>query len=250
MTKKWMVGAVVLAMAGGAWAEAERTLLTRENKMPEKGQLEANALFGIQKLEHSKNYQETPQLRFGLLDNLAVNAAVPFKQMKPDTGFGRSEAGLGDVSLGFELVPYERVFRFPYILPHVDVGLPTGDDKKGLGSGDVSIAAGVTVGTTTYEVYHWALDVGFQHLVDNDPLTDDDALVVSASFLWDVSDEFALLTEMRGTDQELPDGRPLTFEGGMVYKPEDTSWMFGLYGGKTIHAGETWNGSLKISYSF
>ena len=249
MIKKWMAGAVVVAVAGGAWAEAERTLLTRENKLPEMGQVEVGALFGVQALTHGKDYQETAYARYGLLGNLALNAGVPLRQVRPDKGFGDSQFGLGDVTVGFEIVPYQDVFRFPYILPHVDVGLPTGDKDKNMGSGDVSLFAGITVGTTTFEIYHWAADVSVRHLVDNDPMTKDDTVVLSGSFIWDLNDEFSLLTEISGTDQELPDGKPVTLEGGMIYKPTD-NWMFGLYGGKTLHAGEDWNGTFKASFSF
>jgi len=250
MIKKLLAGMVVVSIAGAAWAEPERTLLTRDNKLPEKGQVEVGALLAMQSLQFEKQYQEIPYARYGLLGNLAVNAFVPVREINPDSGFGKNQAGLGDIVLGMELVPYQDAFRFPYILPHLDVGLPTGDQDKGLGSGDVSVLAGVTVGTTMYEKYHWAADVGYRHLVDNNPLTDDDMLVLSGSFAWEVNEEVSLLAEVSGTDQELPDGRPVTFEGGMTYKPEDTAWFFGLYGGRTIHTGEDWNASVKASYTF
>ena len=250
MIKKWMTGVMMVAVAGAAWAEPESTLLTRENKLPEKGQVEIGALIGMQALEFEKHYQETPYLRYGLLGNLAANVTIPVKQIRVDQGFNGNRSGLGDVTVGLELVPYQDAFRFPYIMPHVDVGFPTGDQDKNLGSGDVSVFAGVTVGTTTYEVYHWAVDVSVRHLVDNDPMTKDDTVVLAGSFIWDLSEEFSLLTEIGGSNQDLPDGRPITFEGGMVYKPADTAWLLGLYGGKTIHSSEDWNGTIKVSYSF
>lgn len=247
--KKVMLGVVLVAAAVTAQAEPIRTLLTRENQLPEKGQTELGLLANTQQYEAQNNFVESPYVRYGLFGNLAAYVAVPFHQTRVKQGFGDSQNGIGDATLGVDLLAYEDIFRFPYLLPHVEVAFPTGDEDKGFGAGDVSIRGGVTVGTKTWECVNWAVDVTGQHLTSNDPTLKADTIVVSGSLVWDLDEQFSLVTEVSSNDQTYPEGHPVTYEGGMVYKPIE-NLMFGVYGGKTMHTSENWNGSFKMAYSF
>lgn len=247
--KKILIGAAMLSMVVTASAEPLRTLFTHENQLPEKGQLELGALAGTQQYETLSQFGESLYARYGLFGNLAAYASVPFHETLYKNGFGSNTSGLGDLGIGFEVLPYEDIFKFPYIMPHLEFRLPTGDQDKGYGSGDVSILAGVTVGTKTWECVDWALDVTGAHLTTNDPLLKNDTIIVSGSIVWNLDEQFALVSEVSGSDQTYPDGHPITFDGGMVYKPIE-NFMVGVYGGKTIHTGESWEGTLKLSYSF
>lgn len=254
--KKLMLGMVMAAMMVTAQAEPMRTLLTKENQMTEKGQAELGVLANTQQYESSGAYTEAAYVRYGLFGNLAAYALVPTHQTRFKTGKGNNQNGFGDVALGFDLVAYEDIFRFPYILPHMEIGFPTGDQDKGFGTGDVSFRGGVTVGTKTWECVNWAVDATGQHLSNNDPTLKSDTIVISGSIVWDLDEQFSLVTEVSSSDQNYPDGHPVTYEAGMVYKPTE-NLMFGVYGGKTTHATdpithttESWNGSFKLAYSF
>ena len=247
--KKLMLGVVMVAVAVAAQAEPIRTLLTKENQLPEKGQTELGLFANTQQYDNNAGYSEIPYVRYGLFGNLAAYAFVPYNETRYKNGFGLNQNGFGDMGIGFELLAYEDIFKFPYVLPHLEFRFPTGDKDKGYSAGDVSILGGVTVGTKTWECVNWAVDVTGEHLTTNDPGLKADTIVVSGSIVWDLDEQFSVVAEVNGSDQDYPAGHPLTYEGGMVYKPIE-SLMVGVYGGRTIHTGEDWNGTVKIAYSF
>jgi len=247
--KKLMLGVVMTAVAVTVQAEPIRTLLTKENQLPEKGQTELGLLANTQQYDNNAGYSETPYVRYGLFGNLAAYAFVPYNQTRYKDGFGLNQNGFGDMGIGFELLAYEDIFKFPYVLPHLEFRFPTGDQDKGYSAGDVSILGGVTVGTKTWECVNWAVDVTGEHLTTQDPSLKADTIVVSGSIVWDLDEQFSVVAEVNGSDQDYPLGHPLTYEGGMVYKPIE-SLMVGVYGGRTIHTGEDWNGTVKVAYSF
>jgi hypothetical protein len=248
--KKLILGAVLAAAVTTVQAEPLRTLYTTENQMPEKGQLELGALVQTWQYENKGDYREELYVRYGLFGNLAAYAFAPMMQIRPKTGFGNSENGFSDCGIGLKLVAYEDIFRFPYILPHLELRFPTGDEEKGLGTGEVAIKGGVTVGTKTWECVDWALDVSGQHLATTSTLLKSDTVIISGSIIWTLpGDQLSLVSEVSGSDQSHPDGNPLTFSGGMVFKPTE-NLMFGLFGGKTTKTDESWNGTFKMAYSF
>ena len=247
--KKMMLGAVLAMAIVSAQAEPIRTLLTKENQFPEKGQTELGLFADTQQYSTLNKYSETPYVRYGLFGNLAAYATVPIHETRYKNGFGSNQNGIGDVGLGFELLAYEDIFKFPYILPHLEFRFPTGDQDKDFGAGDVSILGGVTVGTKTWECVNWAVDVTGQHISTMDSTLKADTIVVSGSIVWDLDEQFSLVTEVSGSDQDYPDGHPITYEGGMVYKPIE-NLMVGVYGGKTMHTDQSWNGTVKCAYSF
>ena len=246
--KKLMLGLMLAAMITAAQAEPMRTLLTQENQFPEKGQTEIGFLGNTQQRDTSSDYTESLYARYGLFGNLAAYALVPMHETMKKTGYGSNQAGIGDVALGFQVLPYEDIFKFPYILPHLQFGFPTGNKDKGYGAGDVSILGGVTVGTKTWECVNWAVDFSGQHLTNNDPTLKSDTAIVSGSIVWDLDDQFSLLSEISFSNQN---ANPVTYEVGMTYKPIE-NLLIGVYGGKTVNLTpyENWDGTVKISYSF
>lgn len=247
--KKILIGAALVSMVMAAQAEPLRTLFTKENQLPEKDQLELEAFANTQQYQTRSEYTESVYARYGLFGNLAAYAFAPVRETRFKDGFGSNQSGIGDAGIGFELLAYEDIFRFPYIMPHLEIRFPTGDADKGYGSDDVSILGGVTVGTKTWEQVDWALDITGEHLTTTDPTLKSDTIIASGSIVWSLDEQFALVAEVSGSDQTYPSGHPITFEGGMVYKPIDRL-MFGVYGGKTQHTDESWDGTFKASYSF
>ena len=238
-------------MAVTTQAEPIRTLFTTENQFPEKGQTELGILADTQQYDTLNQYSETPYVRYGLFGNLAAYANVPFHETSFKSGYGSNLSGIGDLALGLQFRAYEDIFKFPYIVPHVEVRFPTGDQGDGYGAGDVSLLGGVTVGTKTWECVNWAVDVTGAHISTNDPTLQSDTVIVSGSIVWELDDQFSLVAEISDNDQNYPDGHPITYEAGMVYKPNE-NLMLGIYGGKTIHLdpSESWDGTIKVAYSF
>ncbi len=254
MTRR-LIAAFVLSLVAVALAQAEpiRTLLTKENRMPGKFKWEAGLVGQYIEIDkdstrffgQGENYGVAPYGRFGLMDNLAATLAVPFAWRSPD--FGDSEQGLGDVTAGLELVGYQHIFGYPWVMPHAEVSFDTGDEEKGLGAGETFPTLGIAVGTTTFDVYHWVLD-GTYVLHDKT----DDYGAIAGSFIWDLSDQFSLLAEIRVEDRKL-DGkdssRPIYYQGGFFWKPTDALGI-GLYGAKADNTDQDTIVSTKIAYSF
>jgi len=247
--KKLMLGVVLAAVVTTVQAEPLRTLFTKENQLPEKGQLELGALVDTHQYPNQSYFTESVYARYGLFGNLAAYAFAPYHQLRVKNGFTGNQNGIGDCGLGFQLLAYEDIFRFPYVMPHLELQFPTGDEKKGLGAGEVSILGGVTIGTKTWECVDWALDVTGAHLSTNDPQLKSDTIIVSGSIVWTLDEYFALVGEVSGSDQTYIAGHPITIDGGIIFRPTE-NLMFGVYGGKTQHTDESWNGTIRMAYSF
>lgn len=250
----------VCFVAAVGQAEPIRTLLTKENQLPEKHQVEVGALGQYKELKEdfpvtagSDTYVGSPYVRFGLFENMAVHGTVPFVSSEVQGG-GSSDAGLGDASVGFDLLVWQDVFDYPYVMPHAEIGLGTGDEDKGLGTGETSATFGVAVGTTTYDVYHWAADAQFT-VFDNEK----DQASISASLIWDISQQFCVLAECRIADNnEKPDDVYtgddnddviIHYQAGMFYKPIE-SLGIGVYLGGVENGEADTIASTKIAYSF
>lgn len=249
MTRKTMVGlAMLVAMVGWVRAESRRLLLSTENRMPALHQLEAGARVQYQDLSaelpfipNREQYDVVPYLRYGLFRNLTIFTQVPYRRIQP--AFGKREEGMGDVSAGFELVAYEDVFKFPYIIPHAELSFDTGDEKKGLGFGENRVLLGASIGTTVMDMFHYVVDVGYTICEDAENFAQ-----VSAGFVWDLSKQFSLLVEGRAIDQDFEDKRYTLYgQAGMSYKATE-ALAFTVYGG----AGDREDAvtALKVAYSF
>ena len=110
-------------------AEESRAFLTTENKFPEQGQLELSYLLESDQNDGFDYATHALQARYGLIENLTTRLTVPYAVLDPEVG--DSVDGLGDVRLGFDLLAFEDIFRYPYVIPHVEVGFAT-DGKTGL----------------------------------------------------------------------------------------------------------------------
>lgn len=64
---------------------------------------------------------------------------VPYQDIKVDPRFGPTveESGLGDMAINYRYQLFSDTERFPAVAPRVSLILPTGDEKKGLGNGEL-----------------------------------------------------------------------------------------------------------------
>ncbi len=211
-----MVSALTaLALAGTARAEDARAFLTTENKFPETRHLEVGYGFEQTEFDALLYRMHAAQLRYGLLENVTARLDLPYVQRDED--FGDDTSGLGDVQLGFDLLAYEDIFRYPYVIPHLDVAFATGDEEEGLGTGDAMWKLGVSIGTVVYEVLHYVLDLSYVSNYDAMASDQDDVFMGSLSIIWDVSDRFSVMGEGRFMNFQDSDDQPFLVGGGMSY---------------------------------
>ncbi len=248
--------AASLSMLSSAFAETIRPLMSRENRMPELHQLEIGSQFYYSEFEEQgfygqklKRHEATVEAyaRFGLLENLSIYAAVPY-------GFNDSDVsgkhnGIRDVRAGLELLAYEHTYEYPYVIPYAEVRFPTGDENKGLGSDEWGGAAGVAIGTTVYDIYHYVLDGRYDYSQTGNK--SEGLFGAAAAFIWDLSDRFSVLVEGKVTEKPTgsKDDVPVYFSGGMCYEATESLSIY-WYGGSSINTDENGMGSIKVAYRF
>lgn len=271
MRKIFIVMAVILAAASGyAQSESMRPLFCRENRFPELHKLEIGGLVGYAQYDEyflsqvdSKSYAEqgyhvfsnqksklkattlTPYARYGLIENLTVYAKAPFSVMKSDVK-NKTKTGINDVALGMELLAYEYTFKYPWVIPYVEVTLPTGDDKNHMGLGKADPIFGVAVGTTTFDKYTWILDGRYDaNIFENGRFEG------AACFIWDLDEKFSVLAEAKVAEKAPGSVKdvPIYFNGGMCYRPHE-ALSINAYAGTSANAEEDGHGGLKVAYSF
>jgi hypothetical protein len=244
----------ITATANLVGAEPIRTHLTKENRLPEKGQLEAGLLGDYTNYKDdtlvpvSKRYAATPYARYGVFENLAVFTEIPYVDVKERND--DSNRGLGDIKVGLEFRPWQDIFRYPWIIPHLTVGLPTGDEDDHLDYGKASGTFGVAVGTVVEDVWHFIADARYEVISGSDT-SDDDIASLASALVWDLSDQFSLIAEAKITneDNEPYDGVPVYFDGGMSYKAtKNLSLMF--FAGSAQNTEEDFSGNAKVAYTF
>lgn len=246
--KALLILALLVLTTGLGFAESGRLLLLTENKMPALHRLELGLVGQYQELPSAylrsvdlNTFLLEPYARFGLFRNFTVFTRLPYLNRDPDVG--EKQDGLGDVSAGFELVAYEDVYRYPYIIPHLEGIFDTGDEKKGLGRGETLVKVGASVGTIVDDTWHYVVDASYVIAQDTD-----NYLVVSGGFIWDLNKQAALLVEGRFTDEEYEDkDYTLYGQAGLSYKATD-ALVYTVYGGSGDK--EDVSISLKVAYSF
>lgn len=261
-----ITAAVTIATSGWAQSESMRPLYSRENRFPEKGKAEIGTFAGYAQYDEyfvsqidPKSYQGiyvdnsaklksttiAPYAKYGLLENLTVYSKVPVSVNQSDAK-GTTKTGFNDIAVGAELLAYEYTYKYPWVIPYVEVTFPSGSDKEHMGIGKMDAIFGAAVGTTTFDKYTWVLDGRYDTNVGNNGRFEG-----AAAFIWDLSSQFSVLAEAKVTEKEQGSTKdvPLYFNGGMCYRPVE-SLSINLYGGTSANAEENGHGTLKLAYSF
>ena len=245
-------------LAGVASADPMRTVFTKENKFPGALKPELSLAGGGSSFEVDgadadiERYFVTPGVRFGLTDRLTLLAAVPFAGYSDEE---LDESGLGDVEIGTEFLFYEDIFEYAWIIPHATAILSTGDEDKGLGAGEGQGRFGISVGTTTHDVLHWAVDVSYtlDGAEPEDEFTDErENLVTGAlSLIWDLDDRSSILGEVQVRDDatDPDDDYALRAHLGLAYKVNKYLSIM-AYGGGSSGLDEDYYGMGRAVVSF
>ena len=258
LRKMLWVATALGVLAGAAWADPMRTVFTKENKFPGALKPELSLAGGGSSFEVDgadadiERYFVTPGVRFGLTDRLTLLAAVPFAGYSDEE---LDESGLGDVEIGTEFLFYEDIFEYAWIIPHATAILSTGDEDKGLGAGEGQGRFGISVGTTTHDVLHWAVDVSYtlDGAEPEDEFTDErENLVTGAlSLIWDLDDRSSILGEVQVRDDatDPDDDYALRAHLGLAYKVNKYLSIM-AYGGGSSGLDEDYYGMGRAVVSF
>lgn len=252
MRKSILAACMAMTLSVAAYGESERTLFTYENRVPEKGQVEIGVLGVYREVPDEDavrvmsrdEYLVGPYLRYGLSERLSVSAAFPYKYIDPK--YGDAEQGPGDVVLEAVLVAFQDIFGYPFVIPHVSLFLPTGDEDKGLGEGETQTRVGVSIGTTIYDVLHFIVDGSYTIRRDETNVKE-----LGASIVWDLDKRFSVQAEFQVSNDKFPgdDNNPVYYLGGATYRPSE-ALQITVYGGGAQHAETDVYGGAKVSYSF
>ncbi|MBI2438759.1 MAG: transporter [Lentisphaerae bacterium] len=263
-----ITAAVASATCGWAQSESMRPLYTRENRFPEKYKAELGTYVNYAQYDEylvsqidPKSYKGVavsknavpklkattiqPYAKFGLFDNLTVYSAVPYTFDKSDAK-NETTAGFNDVAVGLELLAYEYTYKYPWIIPYIEITFPSGDDEEHRGLGEVDPIFGAAIGTTTFDKYTWTLDGRYDANVG-----DNGRFEGAVSFVWELSFQFSVLAEAKVMEKakSSTENVPVYFNGGMCYRPVERL-SINLYGGSSANAEEDGHGTLKLAYSF
>lgn len=244
----WIVALFGMTVLGAS-AETARPLLTKENRLPEVRQLELGLVTEFREEEVSETqdlskWSFSPELRYGLAPELIATLGIPVERF--EGGDDETNTGLGDIKLGLEFLAWEDIFHYPYLLPYLEIGLPTGDEEEGLGYGDTTADIGLAIGTTVYETLTYALDAGYRFLQDAG-----NVFSVSGALIYELSKQTSILVE--GEFEEAHEGEEddrVLVLGGLTYKPTP-KWFVGLYAGARVDGeNEDPVGGAKVTYTF
>lgn len=242
--------------AGAAYANPMRTAVVKEKQTPDAGKFEAGLIGWYAEFEDDDDlsladlddsWSASPYVRYAVWEELTLALKVPYRSVGRPSG--ADDSGLGDISVEADLIAYQDIFGFPYIMPYVEVFLPTGDDKKGLGTGEVDMHIGAAIGTTVADVLHWVVDG--RYITEGD----DNRAAGGGALIWDLNKKSSLVAEgmIEGKKDGEEEGRKVVM-GGLIFRPRSAllgpQVMWGFYGGATVDGPEEFLASVKLSVGF
>lgn len=230
-----------------ARAESMRPLFSLENAFPRWEQFETGLSYTAIERENGfiQDDRQTAAawVRYGVLENLAAVVEVPYVNLDPSPA--DSESGFGDISVEFQLRTWEDIFGYPYFIPYIRATLPSGDDDKGLGAGDSVVTAGIAYGDNITDELEWVLD--FSYRVNPDV---DNQLIVANSYIYNVSERFALLVEFLYEEEIENDQESLVVASGGFSYDWTRQLRMGIHiGGGVTGPVDVWS-EFKVTYSF
>jgi len=101
------------------------------------------------------------------------------------------------------------------------------------------------------DMFHYILDARYTF---NDKVSngeeDKNVATFAGAFIWDLNDQFSLITEAKGSNDKNVDGDyPMVFQGGIGFQATENLYI-NLLGGSAKNSDEDVIVSGKIAYSF
>ena len=188
--------AVAMLVAVPTVAGAGLPLITEDTGTAERVEVQLAAAY--QSAADGDSGDLAVAVNVGLLENF--EASVAGTLAFDDPADGGAQSGLGDTFLGVKYRFLDEAPPWPALLARVTLRLPTGDETRGLGDGDVSVglllAASRTLGPVTLTA-----NVGYTITTGE---ADADVVLLAGSVEWAVHGPWRLVGEIVG---EIPVGR-------------------------------------------
>jgi len=120
-------------------AYAVRPLSTEDASVTDTGRLELEMGFEYTRIDNrDNNYNLLLVPCYGLIRNIQVACEIPFNIVRPEEE--SDEEGLGDITLVLKTLIFLETEKTPSFLLKTAVKLATGDEDRGLGSGDEDVS--------------------------------------------------------------------------------------------------------------
>lgn len=150
--RRWWAAAALLVVAvapANAWAG--RPLDTEDTGTLDPGHAEMELSGEFARNPEDRTWSAKGVLNLGVVPRLEVRIESALLSLEPDEGRGRG--GIGDSVVGLKYRLLDEADAIPAVLGGLTLQLPTGDEDRGLGTGDVEVgllvAASKTLGPVT-----------------------------------------------------------------------------------------------------
>lgn len=246
MFKKSLLVFTTLFLAVSVQAETMRTRLTKDNHFPEPRHPEIGTTFTYEDFVNgSEVWRFDSYIRLGLAEGVAVVATLPYLNVEDGVTMS-SESGQGDFRLGLEWRMWEDIFRYPWVISHIEVDTDSGDQREGLGDGEHSAKIGIGCGTVTRDFIHWAVEARYEV---NDETDDVASGAVSVGFALSEQMMLTVEGEIRDEANDSKTDSPLLVVGGFFCQITEQLGLSAHVGTENSSDREAFISS-KASFSF
>lgn len=177
---------------------AIRPLSTEDASVPDKGAIEAEIGFEYTTQSGDNNYNITIVPIYGLTENVQLCAEIPIDILRPHND--SDEEGLGDIKLASKFLIIKETDEIPAILFKTIVKLATGDEDKGLGSGDedVTLLGAITKSVNKLTVHG---NIGYTFVGKDWDSSLNDYMLYGIAFEYSVIPEISVVGEIYGESE-------------------------------------------------
>lgn len=232
---------------------AQRTSLVFENQFPATGKYELTGGIRIGEFDENDEISRARSAdlfgvdlagRYSPIDNLTLGLEVPLRAV--DGPSGADGGGFGDIGLSLAILGYEHALEAPYVIPHVKVFLPTGDEDDGLGGGELRIRPGITSGFLIYNRWHMIGQLGYEF---NDAI--ENSIIVSIGSIYEMNNRFGFTSELSVSDAEVGESKDQSVEAQVgFYYDWNNALRMNIRGGGGETVGEDAFGEISFTYNF
>jgi hypothetical protein len=214
--KKLLVASLALALilAANIPCQAVTVLDTEGPGTTAPGSLDASFSFDYAHYTEGSETALYLSATTGLIPNLDVTASLPYLIVSPDEGDG--ENGLG-VYLKWNFLAGDEKAYIPSLAVKGGVKIPTADEDKGLGSGEVDWFVGLVAGSTFGPLSVYA-NLAYTIVGEPSGVSLDNIFSYGLALEYALNESFTLVAEANGATAPA-DGADssLSFLGGAVY---------------------------------
>ena len=192
-------------------AVAGRPLDTEDTSTVESGKAELELSGDFVRDPGSRSWSAKGVLSLGLLPGLEGRLESDARLLEPEGKLGR--AGIGDSLLGLKYRVLDETRSMPAMLGALTLRLPTGDEQRGLGSGevDVGLLAAISKALGSFVL---TVNAGYTFVTRDRGL---DVVTLAGSLEYRASGRWALVGEIIGTLGAVHAPDMSVLRGGVVY---------------------------------